>query len=234
MTIRVLLVEDDDDLSDSLQSGLADAGFSVRIVANAEALPDEMAHHPPDIVVMDINLPGASGFEAAAQVRDTPRTGLIMLTGRAMRDDRLQGLSTGADHYLVKPAEPVELEMVIRNLYRRLHEAPAARDAGVADPDAWILDSRRWTLTGPPGRSITLSAAERHLLEELMRKPGQPASRHELVSSRPQSGTESSVRSLDILVFRLRRRVERACGLPLPVHSARGVGYVFIGKALLK
>ncbi|MEP9353772.1 response regulator transcription factor [Xanthobacter sp. KR7-65] len=233
MSIRVLLVEDDHDLSDSLQGCLADAGFLVRIIPSAQTLAEELAHHTPDIVVMDINLPGASGFEAAAQVREMPRTGLIMLTGRAMRNDRLQGLACGADHYLVKPAEPLELEMVIRNLFRRLREPAAAGDTPAAEPGSWILDSRRWTLTGPAGGSMILSAAERHLLEPLMRTPGEPASRVELVSSRA-GPSDLSARSLDILVFRLRRKVERECGLPLPVQSARGVGYVFIGKALLK
>ncbi|MEP9380023.1 response regulator transcription factor [Aquabacter sp. CN5-332] len=228
MQIRILLVEDDDDLRDSLQAYLTDAGLQVRAVRTAEHLVEEIAAYAPDIVVLDINLPGQDGFEAAMAVREHSSVGIIMLTGRSMRTDRLHGLSVGADHYLVKPADPAELEMVIRNLHRRVKGPEAASRPDEVDRDVWGFNAKRWTLSCPHGTKVSLSAAERHLLEKLLERTGEPVARADLVAPGSRQDLDSG-RGLDLLVFRLRRKVERECGLSLPVLSARSIGYVFAG-----
>ncbi|TCT05587.1 response regulator transcription factor [Aquabacter spiritensis] len=230
MPIHVLLIEDDDDLRESLATYLTGAGFAVRAAANAEDLAAEMTRHPADIVVLDINLPGADGFDAAIEVRQRAGTGIVMLTGRSRQADRLHGLSLGADHYMVKPADPAELEMVIRNLYGRIKglSLPAP------DAEAWILDTKRWILASPGGVGVPLSAAERHLLERLLQQPGVPVPRIELIAPGSRQDADSTGRALDVLVFRLRRKVELACDRPLPLLSARGIGYVFAGTALIR
>lgn len=231
MATRLLLVEDDLDLRETLESYLTEGGFEVRVLGDAEGLPVELARFDPHVVVLDINLPGESGFEAAQHVRARPRTGLIMLTGRSMRDDRLQGLAAGADHYLVKPADPAELEMVIRNLHRRLEQDAPAESKEEAGPDAWCLDLTRWCLIAPNSMQMPLTSAERHLVHRLMQTPGQPVPRLDLVPPRNRMDPDSDGRGLDVMVFRLRRKVERECGCALPLLSARGIGYVFAGQA---
>lgn len=232
MQIKILMVEDDDDLRDSLHGYLTDVGLSVQSMGSAEHLSQALADFSPHVVILDLNLPGMDGLEAAQMVRGHGPTGLIMLTGRSMRDDRLQGLAAGADHYLVKPADPVELEMVIRNLVRRLRGPEPS--APSADGDEWVLDTRHWQLKPPGGTAISLTSAEKFLLESLMSAPGEPAARGALMPPRTQGEAESDGRGLDVLVFRLRRKVERECGLLLPLRSARGIGYVFAGKARLE
>lgn len=230
MQIKILMVEDDDDLRDSLHGYLSDVGFEVRAMASAETLAQALADMTPDIVILDLSLPGMDGLDAAQIVRAHEPAGLIMLTGRSMHTDRLQRLAAGADHYLVKPADPVELEMVIRNLVRRLR----GPDAVAPDSDMWVLDAKHWRLRAPDGATMSLTSAEKHLLEHLMAHPGEPAPRGALMPPRPQSDPDADGRALDVLVFRLRRKVERDCGRPLPLLSARGIGYVFAGKARLK
>lgn len=232
MQIKILMVEDDDDLRDSLHAYLSDVGFLVHAMASAETLAQDLAEVAPDIVILDLNLPGMDGLDAAQIVRAHEPAGLIMLTGRSMRTDRLQGLAAGADHYLVKPADPVELEMVIRNLVRRLRGPDAA--AAPNDPDVWVLDAKHWRLRAPDGSAMSLTSAEKHLLEHLMSQPGEPAARGALMPPRAQGDLDAEGRGLDVLVFRLRRKVERDCGRPLPLLSARGIGYVFAGKARLE
>ncbi|WP_127089980.1 response regulator transcription factor [Aquabacter cavernae] len=231
MQIKILMVEDDDDLRDSLHSYLTDVGFLVHAMASAETLAEGLAEMEPDIVILDLNLPGMDGLDAAQLVRAHEPAGLIMLTGRSMRTDRLQGLAAGADHYLVKPADPVELEMVIRNLVRRLRGPDAAL---VPDQDVWVLDTKHWQLRAPDGAAMSLTSAEKHLLAHLMARPGEPATRGALMPPRTHSDPDAEGRGLDVLVFRLRRKVERDCGRPLPLLSARGIGYVFAGKARLE
>lgn len=234
MPIRLLLVEDDRDLSESLASYLRSGGLEVSVVGDTAGLSEELERFDPDVVVLDLNLPGSTGFDPAASVRARPRTGLIILTGRAMREDRLQGLASGADHYIVKPADPAELEMVIRNLYRRLVDDEAANEAQAGTKTPWRLDLTRWSLIAPTGGQMPLTALERHLMLRLMQTPGQPVSRQDLLPPQQHRDPDSEARGLDVMVFRLRRKVERECGCTLPLLSARGVGYVFAGTVRLE
>lgn len=233
MNTRILLVEDDRELSESLSRYLSAGGFEVSALPDVMALSEELERFDPHVVILDINLPSSTDFTAAARVRARRQTGLVILTGRALRDDRLQGLAAGADHYMVKPADPAELEMVVRNLYRRL-TAQGISEAVPTSDEVWRLDLTRWSLIAPTGGQMALTASERHLILRLMRTPGEPVPRHELVPASQQKDADSDARGLDVMVFRLRRKVERECGCPLPVLSARGVGYVFAATARME
>lgn len=224
MSVRVLLVEDDADFRESLKLFLSESGLEVHAIGHAQELAQEIARHEAHVVVLDINLPGMDGLTAAAALRESCAVGIIMLTGRGEREDRFQGLSIGVDHYLVKPVDPAELELVIRNLHRRLHATPAAT---VEPANArWIFDAAQWILTSPGGARITLSRQEYEVLGRLVAHAGEPVSRLDLLGvDSPDS--ESTGRNLDLVIFRLRRRVERECGCALPVLSVRGIGYVF-------
>lgn len=228
MQIRILMVEDDEDLRDSLHTYLTGSGLMVRSIATAEHLVDEIAAYAPDILLLDINLPGPDGFAAAERVGERPSLGIIMLTGRSVRADRLHGLALGADHYLVKPADPAELEMLIRNLHRRISARYEASSPEAAAEEVWGFNATRWVIVCPRGVKVSLSAAERHLMEKLLERPGEPVARADLVPPERQQNLDPG-RGLDLLVFRLRRKVEKETGSSLPLLSARSIGYVFAG-----
>lgn len=248
MSIRVLLVEDDQDFRESLQSFLADAGLDVCAVADVAGLEREMANAPPDVVVLDLNLPGTDGLTAALAMRKTSSVGIVVLTGRTEKQDRFQGLAIGVDHYLTKPTDPAELELVIRNLHRRLRGAGAAApeagkmaagetaagSAGAGAAGPWIFRARKWILESPNGRPVKLSGTELQVLERLVVSPGEPVSRIELMRHAGREEREDAGRGLDLIIFRLRRKVEKDCGFELPVVSARGKGYVFAGDVVVQ
>ncbi len=247
MSIRVLLVEDDDEFRESLQSFLSEAGLDVCAVGNAAGLAREMQKAPPDVVILDLNLPGTDGLSAALSMRETSSVGIIVLTGRTQKQDRIQGLAIGVDHYLTKPTDPAELELVIRNLHRRLSGAgavapeagkteagmPGSGMPGAGAPGPWIFRARKWLLESPTGHAVKLSSMELQILDRLVASPGEPVSRIELMRHAGRPDTEDAGRGLDLIIFRLRRKVEKDCGLALPVVSARGKGYVFAGEVAI-
>ncbi len=222
--INVIVIEDDADFCESLADYLRLAGMNVRAFADTAGLEPLLAAEPADIIVLDINLPGESGLEALGRLGLSGRAGVIMLTGRSALSDRLQGLSLGADHYLLKPFDLAELVLVIRNLHARLQRGePAA---------SWVFDPARWTLVCPEGHAVTLSTQECSLMARLLAEPGRPVSRSDLLETL-RSDADGGARDphLEVLIFRLRRKVEKLCQCELPVQSMRGFGYVFSGPA---
>lgn len=216
--IRVVVVEDDTDLSESLAACLRFAGMSARATGSIAEMEAALAEEAADVIVLDVNLPGETGFAALDRLKLKHRAGIVMLTGRAAVHDRLQGLALGADHYLVKPFDMTELALVIRNLRARLGRGKAST--------GWSFDPARWLLTCPDGHALTLSAPECALMARLMASPGQPVHRAELLEVL-RTGPAARETHLEVMVFRLRRRVEKSCRCGLPLQSVRGVGYVF-------
>ena len=233
---RIVIIEDDEEMRSMLERYLRMVGMETESypdTANLDSLILEAKQ--PQIMVLDVNLPGENGFVAAARLRARSSAGIIMLTGRSGRDDRLLGLSMGVDHYLSKPVDMPELESVIRNLARRLRADTQGRqpeDGGSATPQPhWTLDLASWTLTAPNGNAIELTSAEYLMLLPLLEQPGRPNSR-DIINARlgkPRLGVDN--RSLDVLISRIRRKIEQGTGTPLPLRSARGTGYVFTGTA---
>lgn len=227
-TIRVLIIEDEADLRDTLCRYLEAVGMSVTGAGSAANLNAQMDQISPHVLVLDINLPGESGFSVAARLRAKSNLGIVLMTARSPKEDRLLGLSIGADHYLVKPVEPEVLELVIRNLHRRLA-------AEAAPPtDTWTFNANLWSLVAPTGRSINVSKAEFELLAALMNAPGSPISREQIRKLLNSSDQNPMGRNVDTVIYRLRRRVFLECGKPLPIQAVRGVGYVFAGKSSMR
>lgn len=228
MEIRVLVIEDDDDLRDTLCRYLSAIGIIVHGLPSAETLDQQLAQHPVDLVVCDVNLPGENGFSIIARLRLTTRAGVIMLTARGLEEDRLLGLSLGADCYLVKPVNLRELEFVIRNLHRRLtHAVTPAPESAV--PECWVFSPVLWTLTAPNGKTVKLSMAESRFIGCLLERAGDVVTRDELLTALGRPNLEGYSRNLDVTLSRLRKKVELACEAKLPVSSARGMGYTFNG-----
>lgn len=224
-TIRVMIIEDEADLRDTLCRYLEAVGMSVTGQASGANLGLRMHQEAPHVVILDVNLPGESGFTIAARLRATSGVGIVFMTARSPKEDRVLGLSIGADHYMVKPVEPAELELVVRNLHRRLMSGAAPIMV------AWTFNMRLWTITAPDGPSITVSKAEFALLAALMGAPGVPFTREMLRSLLNSSDHSQNGRSVDTVIYRLKKRVFIEIETNIPIQAVRSIGYVFAGEA---
>ncbi|MET0240253.1 MAG: response regulator transcription factor [Sphingobium sp.] len=238
--IEVTVIDDDGDLRTVIVRYLERAGMTVSSYGDTGGVEEVLQRETPQIIILDINLPGENGFIAAARLRARSSIGIVMVTARITHEDRLLGLSMGVDHYLTKPVDLRELESVIRNLARRLHPAPgavashAAAAGEVPGGMTWTLDMTSWTLGAPNGATIELSSAEYQLLLPLLAKPGEAASRDVINARLGKPRLPADNRSLDVLVSRVRRKIETSTGIALPLRSARGSGYVFAGAARIE
>lgn len=225
MTASVLIVEDDEALQEVLAYNLRDEGFGVRIAATGEEAMDMAAEASPDLVVLDWRLPGLSGIEVCRLLRAKPATRsvpIIMLTARGEEHDRVRGLATGADDYIVKPFSLAEFMARVRAVLRRVNPTAVA-DVLTAGDIVVDLAARR---VSRGEREIELSPTEFRLLEHLMRHPGRVYSRAQLLDAVWGRDAFIDERTVDVHVGRL-RKVMRQRGEPDPIRTVRGMGYAF-------
>lgn len=221
--LRVALLEDDALLRERvLCPGLANFGFEVRSMETASELRALLDATTIDIVVLDVGLPDADGFNVARDVRAAhPGIGIVMLTGRGEIRDRVRGLSEGADAYLAKPVEMELLAATLHSLARRLHD----RQPEPA-PRTWQLGNNGWCLVSPQGCEIALTRTERQVVRRLMAAPGEVVTRIELIATLTDNVYDFDTHRLESLFYRLRRKIADACGEPLPLAAVHGAGYV--------
>lgn len=236
--IKVILVEDDVDLRDLLELCLVKQGLQVTGVGSAMELYQKLAVEKADIVVLDIGLPDQDGYVIADFLRANTEAGVIMLTAHAQVHDRVKGYASGADIYFVKPVDCIELSLAIRNLKRRLDERPRKAEALAAEPvvenadlagiKPWSLDHSAWAIATPSGAEVRLTTKEFNLMAALMSTPGHHMDRAHLAALLGYSPSEGGNRAgLDVLISRVRRKVEQALGTPLPLRTVHGKGYLF-------
>ncbi len=239
------VVEDNSDLLTDLVEFLELQGFAARGFPSAEAFFDIWPATHFDLLLLDVALPGASGLEIAQKVRAQSAAtgkavpGLVLLTALDSNDDYVLGLDAGADMYLSKRSSLEVIEAACHSVLRRLSESrpdrgrPAAAGSTVgisAGASAiWRLQPSRWQLQAPDGTVLDLTHAEVLLLASLFEKPGQAVMRKDLLARMDKAETLSSIRNLDNTASRLRRKVQAACGLELPVRPSYGKGYTFTG-----
>ena len=224
--LRIALLEDDDVLRDAvLVPRMRSYGFDLAGMCTAQELQKVMDCDPPDIVILDIGLPDADGFDLARTLRDSdPRLGIVMLTGRSDMDDRVRGLVEGADAYLSKPVDLGLLAATLHSLARRIgrhSNAGFRRSSG-----KWHLDAEGWCLVTPSGHNIALSKTERRLMKPLMSAAGRLVTRGQVIDALTSDIHEFDPHRLDSLVHQLRRKVSSASGESLPLTSVHGEGYV--------
>lgn len=231
---RVLLVDDDAALAQLLREFLELQGFEVALAHCAEDALDEIGRRPPDLVLLDVMLPGISGFEALRRLREHHDVPVIMLTARGEESERILGLMGGADDYLSKPCSPLELAVRIRTVLKRSRPNPPAAAAAVENSvtvGPLTLDLRRREARAH-GERVVLTPAELRVLEQLLRHPGEVLSRAQLTQLALDRPIEAYDRSIDTLVSKLRRKLE-AAGLPTGcIGGLRGHGYVLDPAAL--
>lgn len=219
---HLLVVDDDARLRDLLQRYLTVNGFRVTAAADAVEARALMKSLTFDALVLDVMLPGESGFELAAALRqDSSEVPILMLTARGEAEDRIQGLEQGADDYLGKPFEPRELMLRLGALLRRTR-APRQTHRLVR-MGGCVFDLERGELKRH-GKPIRLTGSEAQLLKLFTAAPGRTFTRAALCAKL----NIALERSIDVQVTRLRRKIEEDPKLPLYVQTVRGIGYVLV------
>lgn len=222
---HILVVDDDARLRGLLSRYLAGAGFRVTTAENAADARTKLRAINPDLMVLDVMMPGESGLAMTEALRQDPGHDLpvLMLTARGTPEDRIAGFEAGADDYLAKPFEPRELVLRIRAMLRRAPAPVPASPPGPVVLGGLSFDPVRGELSGHDG-VVRLTGGEAALLTALARKPGEVLSRDELAAA---LGTEESgERAIDVQVTRLRRKIEADAREPRFLHTVRGRGYV--------
>ena len=227
---HLLVVDDDARIRDLLGRYLLAHGFRVTTAADAAEARGKLAGFAFDLLILDVMMPGESGFDLTRDLRRNSRVPILLLTAMSEPEDRINGLERGADDYLPKPFEPRELVLRIRNILQRA--APAAAAAAVeGDPEAprhvrfgaCRFDVERGELFRG-GELIHLTAAEVALMTVLARNAGEAVSREDLSEQAQFSG---NVRTVDVQMTRLRRKIEKDAKFPRYLQTVRGTGYVF-------
>ena len=220
---HVLVVDDDTRLRTLLQRFLGEHGFRVTAASSGADARRQLESVTPDVLVLDVSMPGESGLELCRWLRDAGRGPLVLLlTARGAPEDRIAGFEAGADDYIGKPFEPYELVLRLRALLRRM-TAPAAQAAAKLRLGALSFDLERAELSGPGG-VVHLTGSEAALLQALARRPGQVLAREAIVEALGMDDTGE--RAVDVQVTRLRRKVEADPREPRFLHTVRGRGYV--------
>ena len=219
---HLLVVDDDLRLRELLRRYLSDSGFRVTGAADAAEARAQLASFAFDLVVLDVMMPGESGLALTRSLRDDPepRVPVLLLTAMGEPEDRVNGLEHGADDYLVKPFEPRELVLRIRNILQR-------RPAVTPPPGEVRFGAFRFHLARSElfrgDDAVHLTTAETGLLSILAQQAGQPVSREELSQS---AGFSGNIRNVDVQMTRLRRKVEGDPRYPRYLQTVRGTGYV--------
>ena len=219
-TARVLVVEDDAEIADVLRRSLRQEGYEVRTSGDGVDALAVASGFTPDLVVLDLGLPGLDGVEVCRRLRAEGDVPILMLTARAETEDRVGGLDSGADDYLVKPFERSELLARIRALLRR---RPPRGSASLQVGDLVLNPDTREVRRG--GRELELTSREFELLEFLMRNERLVVSRERLLDDVWGYDPTAATNTIDVFVSNLRRKLE-AGGEPRLLHTKRGAGYV--------
>ncbi|MDN4630541.1 response regulator transcription factor [Sphingomonas sp. PvP056] len=224
----IVLVEDDPALRTLTTRALQEHGYLVRPAASAPEMWLAMEAGPVDLVLLDIMLPGTDGIELCRKLRQQSNVPIIFVSARGSETDRVVGLELGADDYLAKPFGTRELTARIRAVLRRV-DAPREmkdREQGLIAFDGWTVNLPRRELRAPSGAVVDLTGAEFDLLTSLLDHAGRVIARERLIElSRTRMG-DSTDRSVDVLVSRLRRKLSVG-DQPPPIVTVRGVGYMF-------
>ncbi|MBL8199715.1 MAG: response regulator transcription factor [Chromatiales bacterium] len=223
---RLLLVDDDEALAAMLREFLELQGFSVDVVHDGESALSRVADAPPELVVLDVMLPGISGFEVLKRLRERHDLPIVMLTARGEESERIIGLLGGADDYLPKPFNPLELAARIQAVLKRYRGGEGASGrAGDLAVGPLRLDLRRRELFAG-NVPVAVTAAEMRVLEHLMRHPGEVLSRARLTELALDRPIEAYDRSIDTLISKLRRKLSAAGVAGDCIRGLRGHGYV--------
>jgi two-component system, OmpR family, torCAD operon response regulator TorR len=223
---RLLVVEDDPAILSLFAAYLEKDGYQVTGAATAASAEALVKKQEFDLILLDLGLPDEDGLVVARRIRASSTVPLVFVTQRAGDADKIAGLELGADDYVTKPFNPRELSARVRNILAR---ADSSRSRQVAEDVVrfaeWVLDLGRYTLTDGAGNGVPLTRAEFDVLKALLQAKGRAVTRDMLLDAIRQKNSDGSDRAIDVLVSRLRRKLESGEGPPTVIITVLGVGY---------
>ncbi|MDF1525714.1 MAG: response regulator transcription factor [bacterium] len=223
---RILLIEDDEDIQELIRYNLDREGYDIKLVGSAEDGLIQASSWEPDIVLLDLMLPGMNGLDACRKLKSTEATSsipVIMVTAKGEEADIVSGLELGADDYILKPFSPKVLVARIRNVLRRAESDPGQSPDGAIDHHGiYIHPGRREVTSG--GDSVDLTFTEFNILEFLVRRPGWVFTRSQIVDNIRGNDYHVTERSVDVHILGLRKKLGDFGDV---IETVRGVGYRF-------
>jgi two-component system, OmpR family, response regulator len=232
-TPHIVIVDDHKDIRELVARYLGEHGYRVSVADSAAALRRLLQRSAPDLVVLDIMMPGEDGLSVCRHLRTTSNLPIILLTAVAEDTDRIVGLEMGADDYVTKPFNPRELLARVKAVLRRAQSLPprqALPRSKAVRFDRWTLDVGRRELVSADGVAVPLSTAEFRLLSALLDHPGMVLTRDQLLDLTVGRAAEVYDRSIDNQVSRLRRKIEVDPKNPLLIKTHWGGGYSFAAE----
>jgi DNA-binding response OmpR family regulator len=230
----ILVVDDDEDVRDTIRDYFEHCGFEVHVAGDGEAMRKVLASRRIDLVMMDLNLPGTDGLALTRELRAQQDIGIVMLTAAGQVVDRIIGLEMGADDYVAKPFEPRELLARVKSVLRRQGKGSAAASAPadvrpeVVKMGACTLDLAAHRLYDAEGTDLPLTTMEFDLLHAFATHPDRVLSRNQLLELAHNREADVFDRSIDIRIARIRKKVERDPEKPQVLKTVRGAGYIFV------
>jgi two-component system, OmpR family, alkaline phosphatase synthesis response regulator PhoP len=222
MAKTILVVDDEWKITTVLKGYLEQAGFRVLTAGDGQMALTTFRHAKPDLVILDLMLPGIDGLEVCRALRRESSVPIIMLTARAEEADRLIGLELGADDYVVKPFSPREVVLRVRAVLRRVEGESAASDVLQAGDITLDLAAHQATVAGRP---VELTPMEFELLAVLVRSPGRTFARAQLLQQIQASPLEGFDRTVDVHIRNIRAKIEPDPKNPRYIHTVYGIGY---------
>jgi len=226
----VLLVEDDADIGELISRYLGNNGMDVALVADGAAMDARVGKEIFDILILDLNLPGEDGFSICRRVRASHNIPIIILTANGEDVDKILGLEMGADDYIVKPFNPRELLARIRAVLRRAEGQNRVDDRLPRQTYVflgWRMDLLSREVVSPQGTKVAMTGAEFDLLHALCENPNRVLTRDQLISMTHGPSSGPFERSIDVLISRLRQKLEKDPRNPAIILTIRSEGYMF-------
>lgn len=216
-TGRVLVVEDETPLREAMVTFLNMDGIDAQGVGTLHAATLWRATHTMDLMVLDLGLPDGDALEWL-ESHPVDNAGLVICSARGHPQERIAGMQSGADAYLVKPVQLEELSLLVQKLLKRLR-SPSDK--------AWTLDKIHWTLSAPSGRTLKLTHSEALVIHMLAQSPGAAVPKDDIVLALGHQPATYDMRRMEILIRRLRNKAREQLGIELPLETAHRLGYAF-------
>lgn len=230
---HILIVDDDAEIRSLLREYLQKQGYRVTAVADGRGLRAAVDTSRPDVIILDLMLPGEDGLALCRELRARSEVPIIMLTARGDETDRIVGLELGADDYVAKPFSPRELLARIKSVLRRARSLPdnlKPEEAGWFRFAGWTLDVATRNLTSPQGVVVALSGTDFRLLRVFLDHANRVLTRDQLVDLMLSRDAGPYDRAIDVQVSRLRQRLGEDAKEPVIIKTVRGQGYVFAAR----
>ena len=226
-SLKILVVEDEPSLIFTLRDTLESEGYAVIVSENGEQAVELVQEHNPDLVILDIMLPGKSGYDICKEVRALKYTfPIIMLTAKDQEIDKVKGLNLGADDYLTKPFGVKELLARIQARLRRASAYTSSNIVEVLKLGSIVIDLLESRVTMPDGSTNELTAREVELIRYLLSAGGEPVSRDELLEKVWRYEFSTNTRTVDVHISKLRAKIEEQADEPRYLITLHGVGYL--------